>query len=503
MRKNTIPSIAARFAGLLAAVTALGIAEPSLAACGAKQRESETYRAFETCEKRRSAFSGNGIARLNSDWVSLEKSRLCSRTDILKFDKAHIALCGDPNGYVCRFQGRIMDSKCQVDIFDAKDAENTPAAVNAMCELESKWGAFMASHYPAFKTSECTAAQDESTCKSLFKLKYAQDYSKLERATVFTKTRLKRIRTLFKTVKTAFLELIRESILIPADRKALLLKEIEKTILWIDSIDEAEFLSSSLNSDCYNTAPESHPNTSVYNSDSEVHFCVGAVYSLENLNTHLLMHNIAHEIAHSIDPCSLESVVADRVVLGEPKEPSAGVAQKYFPGLIECLRGGTGPDACTNAVLHCTSEQGRSEYCHDDPDCMGHTAKRPSCTWGKPDPTLDPNSMVDYRHQGAALEQIGESFSDFIASEVLGRIIQKNQDGLSPQEQRDAIVSLASTYSRLHGGCRSSNTLDEHPPGYLRVNRIIMGSKTLRRSLGCLPDRPPRTEGAKITCKGF
>jgi hypothetical protein len=64
-------------------------------------------------------------------------------------------------------------------------------------------------------------------------------------------------------------------------------------------------------------------------------------------------------------------------------------------------------------------------------------------------------------------------------------------------------VAISSAFSRLHGVCLQSNTPDEHPPGYLRLNRMIMGSRSFREAVGCSRGGAPGTPGAGVTCPGL
>jgi hypothetical protein len=71
------------------------------------------------------------------------------------------------------------------------------------------------------------------------------------------------------------------------------------------------------------------------------------------------------------------------------------------------------------------------------------------------------------------------------------------------QEKIDGIIGLTSTLVRLHGTCMHENTNDEHPPGGLRVNRVVMGSPEFRHSFCGKNAPPPQTPGAKTSCEGL
>jgi hypothetical protein len=217
--------------------------------------------------------------------------------------------------------------------------------------------------------------------------------------------------------------------------------------------------------------------------------CAGFVANLEQMNPYLLMEILGHELSHSIDPCALE-----RVALIETNRAAPHRANEAFPGLLECLRGGSGDRGCgEGAALHCTTPQGIREECGTDLRCFSEASATPNCDHagaGHMHQVGPVRESGDYRDAGVALEQSGESFGDFMGAEIVGRLMARDTatppgtpDALG---KRDALVAIASAYSRLHGICMSSNTPDEHPPGYLRVNRLIMGSQNFREAIARL-----------------
>ncbi len=473
--------------------------------CGEKQRNSPTYKAFETCANNRLIAAAEKVARTNFTWAPLGSAQVCSILEPLLLDGQHQQICRDPNGYACRHKGQLMDSKCNIDILDSADAVNTPTAVSAVCELEAKWAVYKSEKYPAFHDTQCSKGISEEDCARLFNSRNQTQYRELERAITYTPERVDKLKRLYHRVKDTYLKLISESKTIPVETKPFLLQKVKNTELWLDIVSRDAFLKDLFSSDCYNSLPGLPPNTSVYNSGGVIHFCIGQIYNLENMNENLVMSILGHEISHSIDPCELEGDAYVGRVPGVDKAASANVAQKIFPTTIECLRGGTGSNGCTDALLHCTTERGIAERCMGSRDCLILATATPSCRSGSFDLTQDPSNAADFRHEGAQFDQIGESFSDFMGGEVLARIIKdaQNSSAPGPQDKEDALVSIASEYARIHGTCLTSNTLDEHPPGFLRMNRVMMSSRELRTALGCPANTPPQTPGGNTTCQGL
>jgi hypothetical protein len=90
-------------------------------------------------------------------------------------------------------------------------------------------------------------------------------------------------------------------------------------------------------------------------------------------------------------------------------------------------------------------------------------------------------------------DQIGESFSDWLASEVLPRYIEKNFSHLSRDQIRNGYSNV------FRGMCSNMNPAstnvfgmpDPHPTIQARVNKILLAHPDVRRQLGCEKDSAP------------
>jgi hypothetical protein len=95
-------------------------------------------------------------------------------------------------------------------------------------------------------------------------------------------------------------------------------------------------------------------------------------------------------------------------------------------------------------------------------------------------------------HGDIQQEQINEAFSDYMASEVMGAVMEKT----SEQEKSDALLSISSQISRRHDGCLKQKGKDSHPNAYMRLNKIMMSSEKGRTGFGC-------QDGEKKSCSGL
>ena len=413
-------------------------------------------------------------------------------------------LCQDPSGFACkRANGNLFNSHCEFWPADTRDVGNVPAYVTDKCLYKAKEDAFLTNH-----ASECFGQGTKSECEALIKLNHQKELAQDERDVVYNPDRVVRVQKIFRRVMDTYIEAISNSKLIPESKKALVLAQLRETKLDVPPSTEDPPA-------CTNTEP-SGPDSAIYNEGGKVVFCIGAIALLDHVNEYDLMHTMAHEISHSIDPCSLENSQVDASA-GAPL-----LGRETYPGLLQCLRGGNGPSGsgCENSILHCNTARGIQESINEQledlkdlpADVIALSRKNlverykrtPDCPVGKSDRTQDENNSADYRKDSQPVDQIPESFADFMGAEIVGRIAnQDTRSGeMTPLEKTDALETIASDYSRLHGGCRNENTHDPHPPGFLRVNRVMMGSKIFRESMGCSA-KPPSTAGASKTCQGL
>jgi hypothetical protein len=435
--------------------------------CEKNVEKTPLYQAIKSCEENMfkstlKSFSGN--------FINLNENLKCDHCYFGVKDKQLAELCRDPNGFVCKHQGQILDSKCKYTIFESAELEVSPSFMNLVCSSTKNTNT----------TKETRAA--------------------LIKTQVYSKEKITALKALYEEIKNNYISMLENSKSLSPLKKKILISKIKNTRIALDPND----LNDVRYSDCHDISP-GITSTAIFNDDSgpvhEIHICIGAMANIENLNRYSLIHMISHELSHSIDPCALESEA------NELKEgPNPFAFKNFYPQTIFCLRGGSGNIGCNNSVLNCNNDQARQEYCsfyyngENVKKCFQqYSQERPSCPAGKPDPNYNHNNLADYEKNDPGKDQISESFSDFMAAENVSQFIKNAK---SEDEKTDALLSIASGNSRLHGVCLKTNTPDPHPPGFIRTNRINMSSKSFRESIGCLSG-PPKTLKANLTCPGI
>jgi hypothetical protein len=99
-------------------------------------------------------------------------------------------------------------------------------------------------------------------------------------------------------------------------------------------------------------------------------------------------------------------------------------------------------------------------------------------------------------------DQIGESVSDWLASEVLPEYIAKHHPKLTRDQYRTGYSNA------FRGDCNNANPMppfhppgDPHPPNSERVNKIILANPQVRRQMGCAPADPEKARHCTVERK--
>lgn len=193
-------------------------------------------------------------------------------------------------------------------------------------------------------------------------------------------------------------------------------------------------------------------------------FCKG--YEKFGLSDFNAVHTIAHELAHSIDPCNIQTGPSFFRFNYQGTNPQELEAQYPFPNLIACLRDSRSVGA--NAGGQNTST--------DDPMAM-------------PDPSSEPDPSPSFCTEG---EQIGESFCDWIGTEVLTRFAQNEWKKLSQRQFQNGVANIWRSACQPGAGINSSPTQGEHPPTGLRLTKLILTHPYIRQRLDCGEMNPSR-----------
>jgi hypothetical protein len=482
------------FLKFISAISLLEAAPAYGETCGEAESRSHEYQAQLACESLKKTEQALDKAAQIS---ALRAHNFCTNMDITgTVDRTLNMLCENPADFLCKYNsGNVFTSQCDLMIVESKQVQNLPSYVAVKCAAEAEVDKLLERH-----SGECRKQGD---CRKFLQDKYKREIREIYKRIAFTPERLAKLKNTYGRVKASMRKMIESSSLVKEpSRKKYLLDLIRNTNL---SVPDNE---------CSSPGADG-PTTGIFNDGKgKIHFCIGAIVQIETANELSLIHLLAHELAHSIDPCRLEELQVDRLSRGEINEPDLKISSKFYPGLLECMRGGKGPDGCQGALIHCNVPEGAEKACQEGKtkkgsrrfkECVELAGLTPSCPWGATDPKQQQLNLADYRKSDHPTSQIGEAFADFAAAEVLGSIALEDLAAgrLQKRDLMDGITSMASENVRLHGTCLKDNTFDEHPVGYLRMNRIIMGSKRFSRAFcGQASDADARKIGAMV-CSGF
>lgn len=190
-------------------------------------------------------------------------------------------------------------------------------------------------------------------------------------------------------------------------------------------------------------------NTRLEDGRREITYCAGNFRKTGS--SFNLAYLLAHEFSHSIDPCSVrpkDTSKMDRVFL-ESQHP--------FSNVIACLRS---PDSV------------KADWSEDFYD------------QNVPSQTL---CMED---------QISESFSDWMAAEVVPGFIRKLHPNLSTENYKEGFMNISRTL-KCDVEISHSGGVDSHPKPVARINSIMMTNRSIRDAVGC-----GEVETSKVQCTG-
>ncbi|MCC7442924.1 MAG: hypothetical protein IT285_14925 [Bdellovibrionales bacterium] len=478
-------------------------------ACGDSLRATPAYQAVDACDQMRAA---SGATSTAAALRALQAAGTCSTdASVTGTTDLRRSVCADPGGFVCRNGGRVIDSECRLSNYNLDEFAATPEAVAASC----------AAREAALRTlgdqkSLCVSNPTSDVCRAAM-VSRREEFSRAEHDAVYTSSRRTRVTQMFNRVRDQYVAMIQASTRIPQAHKQGLVDRINSTVLDLDArlycSDTGLSDSARLPVGAYNYPAGGH---------AAIEVCIGTMANLERMNPYSVMWILAHELSHSIDPCNLEQ----DALRAAPDTGAPHQADRVFPGLARCLRGGAGARACTRAIIRCNEVPAseRRLLCIQELERSGDVF-RPPPEDGEASTALIPSEDQitacltrfdrtpscaihgDHTHHQS---QLPESFSDFMGAEVVARILSQDTaaGALDAQGQLDALASIAAadgsgSAPNCEAGSGSYATRDRYARGHTRVNRLLMGSAAFRAAVGCPAARAPATRDGGATCRGF
>ncbi len=219
------------------------------------------------------------------------------------------------------------------------------------------------------------------------------------------------------------------------------------------------------------------PNAFYNAQNNTFKYCNG--FLLTDKSEFKLVSVIAHELGHAIDPCNIARGPSSVAFRYQGADVQARENEFPFQGVISCLRSPQSVEARRAQTMGMGGFP-PSPYPAPSPYPMPGGAY-PGGGMSTP-PEAGRQDLTDVFCNG---DQIGESYSDWLASEVLPRYMNSVHSDLSQEQFRYG-------YSNVFRGMCSNlepvgfiNTADPHPTTPDRINRIILAHPEIRRHMGC------------------
>lgn len=221
-------------------------------------------------------------------------------------------------------------------------------------------------------------------------------------------------------------------------------------------------------------------------------FCAG--YLLQANSEFIIVQTIAHELSHSIDPCCLAIGPVD---LGFSYKNAGDLEkmQNEYPikNVLQCLRDprSVGAQHFAPAASNWVSPTTGGGY-YGGAGNDGYPMPAPGAGGGMGSPAAGPAA---FPAAGAAAaksasfcenDQIGESFADWMAAEVLPQYMEQNHK-LTTDQYRNGYGNTWRLDCEIPatGGNNMMYASDPHPSIEKRINNILLMNPKVREQMGC------------------
>ncbi len=279
---------------------------------------------------------------------------------------------------------------------------------------------------------------------------------------------------IFPKVKSKIIEKINLYVADPVVRKRL-----------VDKISAIQYMGN----DCSNQVSNSpsvdgllYVNAGYYKASNTFLYCSGLL--MKNSSYYQAYFTIAHELSHSIDPCNIGNGPEDYRF--EYKGAfNKQMAEQMFPfsGVLSCLRSNDSV-AARDLSVATVNANGNSS------GARGGMIGLPS---GAPPAVF--NSTAAFCEK----DQIGESFADWMAAEILPELVADKFGKRTPEKNRLGFSNVARGMcddERVTPRSADVDATDPHPYWYLRTNKVLLAQPKIRSLMGC-PEIPTQAKYCK------
>lgn len=258
-----------------------------------------------------------------------------------------------------------------------------------------------------------------------------------------------------------------------------------------------------------NVADQLQPDAFYSPSGNIFKFCAG--YLLQSTSEFQFAMSVAHELAHSIDPCIISGGPEDFGFKYKNKKDFSAMHSEYPMGnVLKCLRttssiGAKNFVAEDNKITQQQQQYMAAALIAAQQALQALSAKQaaggePVSRDGVKVKASSPVALANYKMAGSVggavtkmknpsfcdEDQIGESFSDWMAAEVLPEYISKNHS-LTPEQYQLGYANARRLLCKVEKDEDKNRGRAVHPQIDERINRIIMVNPKIRSQMGCAP----------------
>lgn len=213
-------------------------------------------------------------------------------------------------------------------------------------------------------------------------------------------------------------------------------------------------------------------------------------YLLQSTSEFQIATTIAHELSHSIDPCNVAWGPADMGFKYSTQTDLKKMEREYpIKNVIQCLR-----DKRSIGARHFSSDDKDSDDSSECPSCSASSMRKldmnnlmpQSGRVGENGGGSMPKNQSPKKVSFCQDDQIGESFSDWMAAEVLPTYMEQNHK-LTTQQYRNGYANARRIACSVQADDEDRGV---HPPSENRINKIILVNPKVRAQMGC-PSKHP------------
>lgn len=288
---------------------------------------------------------------------------------------------------------------------------------------------------------------------------------------------------IFPQIKSLMIERINE-LHIPDDQKSFMVGKIK-------SIQFAGSNCTELNRSGYGTTGGNSgevvssllvPNAFYDSARNTFKFCSG--FLLQSTSEFQIAMTIGHELSHSIDPCQIAFGPTDMGFKYKSSDDLKKMEQEFpLKNVLLCLRDPSSVEAKNLSSM----QAGQMGYGNGNGSGSGEYENYPMPVAGAGMP-----QQQQLKPSFCNNDQITESFSDWMGSEVLPRYIQKNYS-LTPEQYREGYANANRINCWSYPDTSDNFNFKVHPAIGKRINKIMLVNPKIRIQMGCPAKHPENT----------